>query len=205
MKHKTRLAGALAAIALAAGMTLAGTGVARADVLPPAGWSEIYSPYLHGQGLTLCFDDPAGSTASGTQVQLYHCHGYAANGTPQRWVFIPVEDKNGNPIDGLGLGHPLYEIFNIAAGQCLATENLKPGTPVVFGTCNRVTDKDLIWWEPADGGSVVAPDFELLAWPTDTGLGDAGCAAAASPTGSNNTRLVMEPCDRSNRVVFRLG
>jgi hypothetical protein len=104
MRHKTRLAGVLAAIALAAGVTLAGTGIARADVLPPSGWSEIYSPNLHAQGLTLCFDDPAGSTASGTQVQLYHCHGYAANGAPQRWVFIQPEDKAGNPVNAGG--HP---------------------------------------------------------------------------------------------------
>jgi hypothetical protein len=50
MRRRMRLAGMLAAIALAAVMTLAGTGIARADVIPPSsGWAEIYSPYLHGQ------------------------------------------------------------------------------------------------------------------------------------------------------------
>jgi hypothetical protein len=48
MRRRMRLAGMLATIALAAGMTLAGTGIARADVIPPSsGWAEIYSPYLN--------------------------------------------------------------------------------------------------------------------------------------------------------------
>ena len=38
MRRIRKLAGALAAIGLAAGLTMAGTGIARADVIPPAGW-----------------------------------------------------------------------------------------------------------------------------------------------------------------------
>ena len=37
MHRFRKLAGALAAAALAAGLTMAGTGTARADVTPPAG------------------------------------------------------------------------------------------------------------------------------------------------------------------------
>ena len=89
MTPKRKLAALLAAAGLAAGLVLAGPGTARATDVPPDGqWAEIYNPYLHAQGNILCFDDPSGSTADGTQAQLYRCHGCASDGTPQRWVFI---------------------------------------------------------------------------------------------------------------------
>jgi hypothetical protein len=199
MKHKTRLAGVLAAIGLAAGMTLAGTGVARADVIPPSGWSEIYSPTLHGQGLTLCFDDPAGSTSSGTQVQLYHCHGYAANGAPQRWLFIQPEDTSGNPV--YEKGHPVYEIYNVAAGGCLTASSLARGAAVVLGTCNQATTKgDMLWMLRSTGSST----FSLFPYPAD--FIHLVCVGASDLSGSNNTRLVMEACDNSNPgQSFSLG
>src|SRR5581483_3097295 len=135
MRGRRRLAGVLATVALAAGMTLAGTGTARADIIPPvAQWAEIYSPYLNGQGFSVCFDDPSGSTASGTVLQLFHCHGYASNGAPQRWVFIQPEDSNGNLI--YDDGHPIYEIYSSAGGLCLTAPNLAVGTQLTLGTCN---------------------------------------------------------------------
>jgi hypothetical protein len=199
MKRITSLAGALAAVALAAGMTLAGAGVARADVIPPSGWSEIYSPDLHGQGLTLCLDDPAGSTASGTPVQLYHCHGYASNGASQRWVFIQPEDSKGNPI--YYEGQPVYEIYNVAAGWCLTATGLATAAPVVLATCNRATAKGLIWWKLLSAGNST---FQLLA--LDPAFDHDICAVAGNASGSNGTRLGMEPCDSSNpRGIFSLG
>lgn len=42
-----KLAGTLAAVALAAGLTMAGTGTARAAVVPPANtWAEIFAPEI---------------------------------------------------------------------------------------------------------------------------------------------------------------
>lgn len=203
MTRRMRLAGALAAIALAAGMTLAGTGTARADVAPPSGWSEIYSPYLHGQGITLCFDDTNGSTSSGTQVQLYHCHGYASNGAPQRWVFIQPEDLNGNPIYDTN-GSPVYEIYNLGAGLCLTAQNLLAGMPLTMGTCNRATSTGQTWWELPGVGSPTGPGFEIFPWPVSHSYGN--CVAASNASGNNHTRLVMEPCDPSNTArVFMLG
>jgi hypothetical protein len=94
-----------AAVALAAGLALAGTGTARADVLPPAGtWAEIFNPNIHAHGITLCADDPNGSTAQFQALQLWRCHGYASNGIPQRWTFLYV----GNNIVGSA-----YRIANI--------------------------------------------------------------------------------------------
>ena len=109
MTLKKKLAAALAAAGLAAGLSLAWPGTARATDIPPVGqWAEIFNPYLHAQGNTLCFDDPNGSTSDGTRAQLYRCHGYASNGAPQRWVFIQAEDRDGNPItEG---GNNVYEL-----------------------------------------------------------------------------------------------
>ena len=203
MRRRMRLAGVLTAIALAAGMTLAGTGTARADVTPPSGWAEIYSPYLHAQGITLCFDDTNGSTSSGTQVQLYHCHGYASNGAPQRWVFIQPEDNNGNLIYDSN-GSPVYEIYNLAAGLCLTAQNLLAGMPLTLGTCNRATTTGQIWWELPGVGSPTGPGFEIFPWPVNFSYGN--CVAASNASGNNHTRLVMEPCDPSNTAGdFRLG
>jgi hypothetical protein len=202
MRRIKRLAGVLAAIAAAAGMTLAGTGIARADVIPPSsGWAEIYSPYLHASNFSLCFDDTNGSTASGNPVQLYHCHGYASNGAPQRWVFIQPEDNAGNLI--YDQGHPVYEIYNLAAGLCLTAQNLLAGRPLTMATCNRTTTTGQIWWELHGVGSAAGPNFEIFPWPVAYTYGN--CVAASNLSGNNNTRLVMEPCDGSTGRVFRLG
>ena len=57
--------------------------VPGADVVPPAGtWAEIFNPNLHANGITLCADDPNGSTAHFQALQLWRCHGYASNGIP---------------------------------------------------------------------------------------------------------------------------
>jgi hypothetical protein len=45
-------------------------------VVPPAGtWAEIFNPNLHANGITLCADDPNGSTAQFQALQLCCCHG----------------------------------------------------------------------------------------------------------------------------------
>lgn len=75
------LAGTLAAVALAAGLTMAGTGTARAAVVPPANtWAEIFAPEINANGITLCADN-SGSNAQFQLLQLWRCHGYASNGT----------------------------------------------------------------------------------------------------------------------------
>jgi hypothetical protein len=66
------------------------TGAAHADPIVPTTWAEIYDPYLNAAGNTLCVDDPSGSTAQFQKLQLWRCHGYASNGSPQRWVFTHV-------------------------------------------------------------------------------------------------------------------
>lgn len=202
MRRRTRLVGALAALALAAGLTLAGTGTARADVIPPAsGWAEIFSPHLHAQGNTLCFDDPGGSKSSGTQLQLWRCHGYASNGAMERWVFIQPEDSNGNLI--YDQGHPVYEIYNLAAGLCLSAANLGAGRPVTLGTCNRYSTTSQIWWELPGATSPAGPDFQIFPWPAAY---SSTCVAASNFSDSSGTRLEMASCNRYDiRQLWNLG
>src|SRR5205085_8772545 len=93
--RRIRKLGVLAAIGFAAGLTMAGTGTARADVIPPSpgDWAEIFDPYINTHGFSLCVDNPGGSSDI-QKIQLYHCHGYASNGGPQRWFFTPVSQYN---------------------------------------------------------------------------------------------------------------
>ena len=190
MRRSTRLAGALAAIGLAAELTLAGAGSARADIVPPpGGWAEIFSPHLNAQGNTLCFDDPNGSTSSGTRLQLWRCHGYASNGAMQRWVFIQPEDNNGNLIYDTN-GSPVYEVFNLAASMCLTDPGLAPGTQLTLRPCNRATGGQ--WWELPSADNTAGPDFGLRSWPVNF---TNSCVSASNASDSNGTRLVVEDCD----------
>jgi hypothetical protein len=204
MKRRAiRLAGTLAATGLALGLTLGATGTARADVTPPTyGWSEIFNPYLTAQHITLCLDDPEGSRAANTLLQLYHCHGYASNGAPQRWTFLPTFDsKTGDPLTGSG--HILYKVVNTVTGLCLGAPNITAGTITRLVDCNSGPGN---WWvlisSPA---SPTGPDFQLQLWnPWIAPSLD--CAAASNFTDNNGTRLVIEPCSPTDtRQLFRLG
>ena len=110
-----KLAGTLAAVALAAGLTMAGTGTARAAVVPPANtWAEIFAPEINASGITLCADN-SGSTAQFQSLQLWRCHGYASNGTPQRWQFSYLGQYLGGPV-------PEYRIANVGSGLCIGLD-----------------------------------------------------------------------------------
>ena len=128
MHHRfTGLAGAFAAVALAAGLTMAGTGTARADVIPPAStWAEIFAPEINASGITLCADN-FGSNAQFQNLQLWRCHGYAANGTPQRWQFTFVGKF-------LGIGVPEYQISNVGSGLCIGLDPNRVSANTVAGS-----------------------------------------------------------------------
>jgi len=163
MRRRMRLAGVLTAIALAAAMTLAGDGNRPGPTSPPpSGWAEIYSPYLHAQGITLCFDD-----TNGVHVQR---HAGAAVSLPR------VRLQRGTPAVGV---HPARgqqrqtssttvtaalstRSTNLAAGLCLTAQNLLAGMPLTLGTCNRATTTGQIWWELPGVGSPGRPGFRDL-------------------------------------------
>ena len=108
---------ALATAALAAGLTMAGTGTAHAAVTPPAGpgtWAEIFAPEINSNGITLCADN-FGSTAQGHNLQLWRCHGYASDGTPQRWNFSLAQQNRKD-------GTLFYQIENVGSGLCIGLD-----------------------------------------------------------------------------------
>jgi hypothetical protein len=83
VKRMGKITGLLATVTLAGGLTLGATGTARADVVPPTTtWAEVYDPYTSAPA---CLDDPGGATSGNTPLELWHCHGYDSQGTPQRW------------------------------------------------------------------------------------------------------------------------
>ena len=83
------MAALLAAGGLAAGLGAGLTGIAHASdpTRPGKAWNEISLPFDNGKGIAMCVGAPDGSTAAGAWLQLSRCHGYAPNGTPQRWHF----------------------------------------------------------------------------------------------------------------------
>jgi hypothetical protein len=90
----------------AIGLCIGLTGVAQAAPTPdPSTWSEIFPPFFN-TAAHKCLDVPYGSNSVGLHLELYHCHGYASDGAPQRWNFIPV-------------GSNIYLIYNVASGRCL--------------------------------------------------------------------------------------
>jgi hypothetical protein len=202
MKRSMRLAGVLAAIGLAGALTVAGSGVARASVTPPAsgGWAEIFNPYLRAQGFPLCADEPNGSSAQFLKIDLFHCHGYASNGAPQRWAFVP------DGTSGIFGNFPVYHIENLHSGLCLGLS-----TADVSNTAGRDVDQqtcaslDTDWILRAIDPTGPNPDFQLEALVGFPFI-NTWCLAASNFTGNNNTRLVNEPCSPTDtRQLFNLG
>jgi hypothetical protein len=80
VKRSSTIAGGLAALALAGGLTMAIPGTARADgIVPNQPWTEVVPAFTdHLAGL----DDRGGSATSGTPIQLFTATGTAATGNP---------------------------------------------------------------------------------------------------------------------------
>jgi hypothetical protein len=197
MKLRMRLAGALAAVGLAAGLSLAGIGSARADVIPLAGqWKGIFNPYLHAKNNTLCFELASAVAFNGAPVQLGHCHQYNADGTPQRWIFIPVT------VEGTGAqytidGHPVFLLENVFGG-CLQAPNLRVNASVNIVNCN--TTGGSTWWYELTPEGTSSPDFQLQPY------GYHVCLAASDFSDNAPTRLELATCAGSDtRQLWNLG
>ena len=196
MKRITKLAGVLGAIAAAAALSLAGTGIARADVQPSAGpWAEIFNPYIHSQGITLCVDDPNNSSADRQSLQLWRCHGYASNGAPQRWVFV-----NSGAAE-----FPMYQIHIQTASSTNCIGMVKPlaaANSIVLENCSApATDWFLLPIDQSNPNSDFQLQNELSAFHSP-GL----CVAADTFLDVNGNRLLGEPCDRYNTSqLWNLG
>jgi hypothetical protein len=89
-----KVASLLSAGALAAGLTVGIPGTAEAFTLPGGGsWAELFNPELPlvNNSFHTCLDVPYASTSESI-LQMYHCHGYASNGSAQRWDFTSLSD-----------------------------------------------------------------------------------------------------------------
>jgi hypothetical protein len=103
----------LAAGMLGIGLATGTAGVAHAAVTPDPGvFYEIWPPYVN-PAHHKCLDVPGGTSAVGTHLQIFHCHGYASNGAPQLFEFIYVGVNNY-------FGYSDYWIVNKSSGLCLS-------------------------------------------------------------------------------------
>ncbi|HVQ91486.1 MAG TPA: RICIN domain-containing protein [Mycobacteriales bacterium] len=85
---------------------VAAAPAAHADIVPPVdGWAELFPPF-NNPGNPKCADVPNGTSTPEQILQVFHCHGYASNGAPQRFRFI-------------SLGDGTYWIQNLASGLCM--------------------------------------------------------------------------------------
>lgn len=189
MHTRRRMAALLFAGTLAASLGMSTAAAAHASVDPGNSWAEIWNPYSRAQGNTLCVDNPGGSTTYATPLQLFHCHGYASNGTPQRWVFTATGFTASN-------GDPVYQISNAGTGLCIGPGGNAPnaGSRLDQVSCNQDTF-GATWWEMQSRNAYAGdPDFELI-W--DSAFSSAYppvCVSAANFSDSNGTPLVLSPC-----------
>ncbi|WP_433200480.1 RICIN domain-containing protein [Dactylosporangium sp. CS-047395] len=176
------MAALLGSVAVAGPAVAAGPAAAPAFTVavPPSGvFSEIFPPFISARS-PICLDEPGGSAKLYLQMQLYHCHGYASNGGPQRWFWQPQP----------ALGSNVYRILSADNHTnpylCLGVffGNPGPGSAVVQAGCTNTTGFDWVLVP-----SAVAPHFQLqlLSRPSL-------CLAAADTSGANDTKVVVHTC-----------
>ena len=74
---------------LAVGLVTTTAATAHADVtVDPNIYYEIFPRYFNPTK-PKCLDVPSGSSSLGLRLQVFHCHGFASNGAPQLWKFVP--------------------------------------------------------------------------------------------------------------------
>jgi len=173
------MAALLATGGLAAGLGAGLTGIAHASdpTRPGQAWNEIALPFDSGKGSTrMCVGVPDGSTAAGARLQLSRCHGYAPNGTPQRWQFS---------------GGRFQQMSNARSGLCIGFPDGGPpvtGAQLVQERCDQVPGWQLVR-QSRDGTD---PLFQLeTSGPGSPAL----CMAAARLSNDNHVPLVALPCD----------
>jgi len=198
MHHRFKKpAGTLAAVALAAGLTMTGTGTARADVVPPPStWAEIFAPEINASGITLCADN-FGSNAQFQNLQLWRCHGYASNGTPQRWEF---EFAN------LVLARPVYRIANVGSGLCIGLDPNRVNAGTIAGS-NLVQESCInspTLWELIPATDSPDPNNQLILRSAFGGLSSGPTYAMEANTflDQNGNRLIAEPESPANSAQW---
>jgi len=203
MHHRIKkLAGALAAAALVTGLTMAGTGTAHAAVTPPAlpGWAEIYAPEINSSGNIMCADNFRSTTVH--NLQLWHCHGYASDGSPQRWKFQFVGTWDPGAI-------PLYHIISVGSGLCIGldqnrvTAGTVPGSDLLQEPCalNGLED-----WMLVPATNSPDPNNQFMLVNSFDAFAHTYAMEANTFLDQNGNRLIAEPEDSWNSAQwFALG
>jgi hypothetical protein len=184
------LAALLCAGGLAAGLDAGMTGTAHASdpATPGKPWNEIFLPFGHGKGNTLCVDVTGGTTAPGAQLRLYRCHGYASDGATQRWQFLGGRFSTvSNPGSGLCIGFP-------GGGAPVS------GARLVQENCGQAC----AWQLVRQSRDRTDP---LLVLETSGPGGPALCMTAGNLSDDNGTPLVAAPCQGFGNAaeLFELG
>lgn len=168
----------LLTLVLAAAFTVGAGAAAHADntVPSPGDWVEIFPPYFNTSA-SKCLDNSNGSNSVNNPIQVFHCHGYASNGNPQRWQLFNRGDA----------GNPYYEIRNVGSNMCLAAVS---SGAVVQQPCNEFFNG--LWF--VNPTANVGPYFGLQ------NLGFPGqCMATLNSSGSDKTRVVIANCNYDNQ------
>ncbi len=179
----TVLAAVLIPAAATTAAQAAGTGSGPAGVSPavipvpaPGTWSEIFPPLI-SPSTPKCLDEPGGSSSWGLQLQIYHCHGYASNGGPQRWLW---------QLDAGTGGGNVYRLKNANTGLCIGVHPGPPvsGTAVEQDDCGTINFFDWVLTPSSN-----SPHFQLRMWDYPN-----LCMAVSDTSGNNDTPLVLRPC-----------
>jgi hypothetical protein len=168
-----------AMLIVAVGVGMVPAKAALADPIPDNSsvWKEILPPYILPT-TPKCLDVPGGSKSVGTALQLWHCHGYASNGGPQRFEFF-------------NLGSGVYWIVNTNSGLCVAA-NTQGALLVVQSVCSA--DRSTEWaFQPSQfDHDVTGPGFFLF------NLGTGDCMAAQDNHTGDGTPVVLNVCQNSS-------
>ena len=195
------LAALLFAGGLAAGLGAGLTGTAHASdpTRPARPWNEIFLPFGNGMGTTMCVDVPGGTSAPGARLQLYHCHGYASDGAPQRWSLSCADGA------GCASGGRFYELSNPGSDLCIGfPDGSVPanGARLVQESCGQVPA-----WQLVPQGRESRGGHPHVMLETSGPGGPALCMTAGNLSDENHTPLVAAPCQGFGNAaeIFELG
>ena len=196
--RKGRMAALLGAgvLALSLSIGLASTAHASDPTVPSETWNEIFVPFDNGLGNTLCVDVPGGTTAPGAQLQLYHCHGYASDGAPQRFSWDCDFGIS------CALGGEDFKMFNVSSQLCIGVPsgNAVNGARLIQESCRDITD---VGWTMVKQNTNGTDPLFVLESDANRGL----CMAAGNLLDGNRTPLVVANCNgfSDSAQILELG
>jgi hypothetical protein len=173
VSRKRSLQASLAAALIGAALLVA-PGSAIAAAASPAPGSIVWgpAPIPTSSAVNMCLDNPGGSMADGTQMDIYQCEDGATN---QEWaVKVPTSGFDG--------GH--YWIVNVKSGKCLTVKgNVSTvDEPIIQYSCNTGANEE---WHV----DFLSP-LDQWVWAKS----DGDCATVEAVGVTNKTPIIQYPC-----------